>query len=50
MIWRLILAKVATLEEIERHWSLTDLLDGNDALDLQADLEAEARARAKENG
>ncbi len=32
----------ATLEEIETHWSIIDLLDVNEALDLQ--WEAERRA------
>jgi len=40
-IWRLITAKVATLEEIETHWSLDDLIDANDALDFQVCVDFE---------
>lgn len=36
MVWRLVLAKVATLEEIDRSWSLDDILDANALLDYQA--------------
>lgn len=39
MIWRPIIKKVATLEEIESHWDITDLLDANEALDVMDDLE-----------
>lgn len=36
MVWRLVVSKVATLEEIDRDWSLDDVLDGNALLDYQA--------------
>jgi hypothetical protein len=36
MAWRLVLSKVATLEEIDRAWSLDDMLDCNALLDYQA--------------
>jgi hypothetical protein len=41
MCWRLIVERVATLEALESHWSLDDVMDANDAMDA---LE-EARAR-----
>jgi hypothetical protein len=37
---------MATLTEIETNWSLTDLLDANEALDL--DLEARRHAEEKQ--
>jgi len=39
LFWRPIVKGVATLEEIETHWDLTDLLDANEALDVMDDLE-----------
>lgn len=38
--WKLILAKVATLQELETHWSITDVWEGMEALDLQQASEA----------
>jgi len=35
-----VVAKIATLEEIETHYDLVDLLDANEALDLQDEAEA----------
>jgi len=32
-VWRLVTGRVATLAEIETHWSVTDLIDANDVLD-----------------
>lgn len=37
-MWRLVLDGVATLHEIETHWSIADVLDANEALDVQADV------------
>ncbi len=37
------LAKVATLEEIERSWSLNDLMDAHEALDIQQEAEEYAQ-------
>jgi len=39
-VWRPILAGLATLHEIEEHWTLSDLLDAHEVLDIKADLEA----------
>lgn len=39
-VWRLVLKKVATLEEIERSWTFSDILKGNALLDYTDDLEA----------
>lgn len=33
--WRLVIGKVATLAEIDTHWSLDDMLDANAVLDMQ---------------
>jgi hypothetical protein len=35
MIWRLVLRQVATLQEIETHYDIVDVMDANEALDLQ---------------
>ena len=37
----------ATLQEIETHWSITDLQDAHAALDLIEDAEALARIEAE---
>ena len=29
---------MATLEEIERHWSINDLMDAHDALDMEIEM------------
>jgi hypothetical protein len=47
MLWRLVLEGVATLEEIERHWSINDLYDAHEALDIRAEQEEWARANAR---
>lgn len=44
-VWRLVLERVATLREIEEHWSILDLADANDALD--AWLEAQGQPPRK---
>ena len=41
-MWRPILEKIATLEEIENHYSLLDLLDANIALDFKEDMVSKA--------
>jgi hypothetical protein len=38
------MAKIATLTEVQTQWTLEDLLDANEALDIQEALEEEARA------
>jgi hypothetical protein len=50
MIWRPVIARIATLSEIERDWSLMDLLDAHDALDVREELAREAEKRAREAG
>lgn len=30
---------MTTLEEVDRHWSLTDLADAHEALDIKAEIE-----------
>jgi hypothetical protein len=34
------MAKIATLQEIETHWSIDDLADAHEALDIQQEAEA----------
>lgn len=38
-LWRPVLAKIATLQEIENHWSLLDLVIAHEVLDIQDDAE-----------
>lgn len=38
LVWRLVAAGVATLQEIDSHYSVTDVLDANEALDVWDDL------------
>lgn len=35
MVWRIVLSKIATLEEIDTSWCLDDILDANAVLDYQ---------------
>ena len=46
-IWRLVLAQIATLQEIDCHWSLVDVLHANHLLDIQQAAEYEARMQAQ---
>ena len=41
------LSGAATLTEIETQWTVIDLLDANEALDLQADAEERAIEQAR---
>jgi hypothetical protein len=40
-IWRLVFDKVATLQEIENHWSLDDVMRAMSLLDFRADIQSE---------
>jgi len=42
-----VLAKVATLEEIERSWSINDLMDAHEALDIQQEAEEYAQRESE---
>ena len=39
MIWRLVLGEIATLEELDNHWSYEDAVKANIALNFQERLE-----------
>jgi len=41
-VWRPIVAQIATLEEIERSWSIDDMLDAHEALDIKFEQEEHA--------
>jgi ABC-type uncharacterized transport system substrate-binding protein len=45
--WRLVLDGVATLEEIETHYSLDDVMSANLMLDLKHEAERLAREKAE---
>jgi hypothetical protein len=47
-IWRPIIAKVTTLREIEESWSIDDLLDAHEALDIQQEHEAWAAKQPRD--
>jgi len=42
-----VLQKVATLEELERHWSLDDVARANALLDMRDDIEDAEAQRIK---
>jgi hypothetical protein len=46
----LIVSGKATLQEIETHYSLTDVLDANEALDLQGEADRLAHEAAMSKG
>lgn len=46
-IWRLVLEKVASLEELELVWNLDDVYRANALLDMRLDLQEDARRRTK---
>lgn len=47
MVWRVLTSQRlhVGLRELEKHWSVDDLLDAHVALDLWEDLEEKARAK-----
>jgi len=49
-VWRLILARVATLGELETIWSLDDVARANAMLDLKSHIEGEAMKRVAKKG
>jgi hypothetical protein len=46
-VWRLVIARVATLTEIREHWSLIDVADANEVLDIKEELERREMDRIK---
>jgi hypothetical protein len=46
-VWRVWLSGYATLKEIETEWTLCQLMDANEALDIKQELEAEAAEEAR---
>jgi hypothetical protein len=42
LYWRLVVFKVATLEELECYYDLADVLEAHEALDFKQELEAKA--------
>jgi ABC-type uncharacterized transport system substrate-binding protein len=40
-LWRPVFKKIATLQEIETHWSVDDLADAHELMDYQEHLEAQ---------
>lgn len=49
-MWRLVLAGVATLSEIEMHWHLGNVFEANEALDIQEEANRRATEAVTENG
>ena len=46
--WRPILEGVATLHEIDTHWTICDLADANEALDIKDDAHAFYQRQAQQ--
>jgi hypothetical protein len=46
-MWRLVLRRVATWEEITRYWDLDEVMRANEFLDLQDDAEYQAHKMAE---
>lgn len=46
-MWRLVLEQVATLEEMDRRWTLEDIYKGNALLDMRADIKASNAPKPK---
>jgi hypothetical protein len=46
MMWRPVLKQVATYHEVSQQWTLNDLLDCLEMLDIQDALEEEAHKKA----
>ena len=40
VLWRIITSKIATKTEIDEHWTLMDVADANEALDIDLELNA----------
>ena len=46
-MWRLVLDKIATLEEIETHWSFDDLMRANAILNMQSEISLDLQRKAQ---
>jgi hypothetical protein len=46
-VWRIVLAGLATLREVEHDWSLIDVLEANEILDMKEELEELVRRDQK---
>lgn len=46
-LWRPVAAKYGTLTEVHEHWSIDDLFDAHEVLDVQAEAEAHQAERMK---
>lgn len=46
-MWRLVIDQVATLQELDSHWSLDDIYRANALLDMRADTQAKAREKTR---
>jgi hypothetical protein len=49
MIWVLVVEKIATLQEIETHWSLDDVIRAHDILHMRAEMNEEQRKKVSGN-
>lgn len=38
-VWRIVRAGMTTIEEVDRHWWIDDVLDANEALDLSEEID-----------
>ena len=44
-LWRPVVAKIATLTEVETRWSIGDLADAHEALDIQHEAQEAAQGK-----
>ncbi len=49
-LWRPIVYKVATLQEMDIHWSINDLADCHDAMDIRTEAEKIASDKSRPKG
>lgn len=49
LVWKIVMAKVATLQEINTYYDINDVLDANELLALQEQAVAQDEERAKLN-
>jgi hypothetical protein len=47
LLWRPVMAGHATKTEVEKHWTIGDLLDYHEAADIEAEAQEHARQRAE---
>jgi len=47
-VWRIVLSGIATLTEIDTQWSMIDVIQANEMLDIRDELEAKQMEKARQ--